>query len=226
MRYPIVDMKGTVIFLVTKLAVRLYCWLFVKLRVHGLSNLPHDTSAIVVANHRSKFDGFLVYSLMERMIYSFIKNDYFKNPVVGWYLKGGGGIPVKKGELRVSAIREAKRALATGDILLVFPEGQVNDTETERVLPFEPTFMKLSVQHRVPVIPAVIIGTERALADGKWFPRRSEIFVIFKEPVQFHCPTSRQDDLEYHVEHVRNLIADTLRDILLEAPVSSSHLLG
>ena len=209
-------MKAMLIFWVTKIAVRLYCSVFVRLRVHGLSNVPRNTGAILVANHRSKLDGFLLYSLMDRMIYSFIKSDYFKNPLLRWYLRGGGGIPVKKGELRASAIREAKSALGAGGILLVFPEGQIN--EGERLLPFENTFVKLSLKYRVPIIPAIIVGTDQVLPDGKWLPRPSKIVVIFKEPLRFQYPSDKEDLMESHVEHVRNVVAETFKDMEIAVP--------
>jgi 1-acyl-sn-glycerol-3-phosphate acyltransferase len=145
---------------------------------------------------------------MQRKIYSFIKSDYFKNPLLGWYLRGGGGIPIKKGELLPSAIREAKKALRGSGILMIFPEGRVN--EERSLLPFEDTFVRLSVEYRIPIIPIIIVGTDKALPDGKLFPKRSEIFVIIKEPLTFQCPVQRKDLTRSCVEQVRNVIAETL----------------
>jgi 1-acyl-sn-glycerol-3-phosphate acyltransferase len=190
--------------------VRGYCTIVTKLRVEGLGNIPRNTGAIIVANHRSTLDGFLLYSLMEKRIYSFIKRDYFKNPILGWYLKGCGGIPIKKGELQPSAIREAKKALRGTGILMVFPEGRVN--EEASLLPFEDTFMRLSLEYHIPIIPVIIIGTEKALPDGKLFPKPSEIFVIVKEPLRFQCPLHRKDLIRSCVEQVRNVIAETLKN--------------
>ena len=92
---------------------------------------------------------------------------------------------------------------------MVFPEGRVN--EEASLLPFEDTFMKLSLKYRVPIIPVIIIGTEKALPDGKLFPRPSEIFVIVKAPLMFQCPLQRQDLIEARVEEVRTLMAETLK---------------
>jgi 1-acyl-sn-glycerol-3-phosphate acyltransferase len=206
-------MKGAFIFGVTKLALRLYCTVFLNLRVHGLGNVPRHTGAILVANHRSKLDGFLLYSLMDRMSYAFIKSDYFKNPFLRWYLKGGGGIPVKKGELRLSAIRDAKKALLAGGTLLVFPEGQINENGTVSLLPFETGFMRLALKYRVPVVPAVIIGTDRSLPEGTWIPKPSWVQVIVKEPMRFDCPVDSREFLDRCVNEVRNVIGDALRKV-------------
>ena len=204
-------MKGRLIFWLTKSAVRLYCSVFMKLRVHGLNNVPRRTGAIIVANHRSHLDGFLLYSLMSRMIYSFIKSDYFKNPLLGWYLKGGGGIPVKKGELRPSSIRQANRVLSEGNVLLVFPEGRIN--EGEGVLPFEKTFLRLCLKYGVPVVPVVIVGTENDLPDGQWLPRLSEIVVIFKQPFFFEAGVDVPNLVDSHVEGIRKVIAETMENV-------------
>ena len=93
-------MNGSIIYWLTKSAVRAYCSIVTSLRVEGLQNIPRNAGAILVANHRSTLDGFLLYSLMARRIYSLINSDYFKNPILNWYLKTAGGIPVKKGEIR------------------------------------------------------------------------------------------------------------------------------
>ena len=147
---------------------------------------------------------------MARKSYSLINSDYFKNPILNWYLKTAGGIPVKKGEIRPSAFRQAKRSICAGDILMVFPEGRVN--EEAALLPFEDSFMRLSLKYGVPIIPVAIIGTEKALPEGKLFPRPSEICVIIKEPLMFECPPQRKDVIQSYVEHVRKVITDTLKN--------------
>lgn len=204
-------LKGVFIFWVTKLALKFYCAVFLRLRVQGLGHVPRHTGAILVANHRSKLDGFLLYSLMDRMSYALIKSDYFKNPLLRWYLTGGGGIAVKKGELCLSAMRQAKKALLAGGTLLVFPEGQINENGTVGLRPFETGFMRLALKYRVPVVPAVIIGTDRSLPEGTWIPRSSRVQIIVREPIRFDRMPESREFIDRCVNEVRNIIGDTLR---------------
>ena len=204
-------MKARLIFRLTKGVVKLYCSFFMKVRVHGLNNVARRTGAIIVANHRSHLDGFLLYSFMSRMIYSFIKSDYFKNPFLRWYLKGGGGIPVKKGALRLSSIRQAQRVLREGNVLLMFPEGQIN--EGEGLLPFENTFLRLALKCRVPVVPTAIVGTQNAFPDGQWLPRPCEVVVVFQQPFLFESQEGAEGSIDSHVERLRKVIAQTVTSI-------------
>jgi 1-acyl-sn-glycerol-3-phosphate acyltransferase len=184
------------IFRVTKVAMKLYCLMGMRIAVEGLQHIPRRSGAILVANHRSMVDGPLLYSLMDRMIYSFIKADYFDHPWMRWYLRGGGGIPVKSGAFRLSTLKEAHRVLQRGDMLLIFPEGQIN--EGHGLLPFNPTFMKLAMTYEVPVVSVTIVGTDRALPDAqwRWIPRPARVKIVVNEAVYY----SRLGKPKWHVD--------------------------
>jgi len=194
----------------TKIVVRMYCIIFIKLDVQGLENIPQDSGGILAANHRSTFDGFLLFSLINKKVYALIKSDFFQNSLLCWYLKTGGGIPVKKGASRLSAMRETQGILRENNFLIVFPEGRVNPGAI--LLPFQNTFIGLSLKYNVPIIPIIIIGSERALARGQWIPRPAEIQVIIKEPIMFNPPSDDKDTIDLHAQQVREIIAQTLVD--------------
>ena len=195
---------------ITKTVVRMHCTIFIKLDVQGLENIPQDSGGILAANHRSTFDGFLLYSLINKKVYTLIKSDFFQNPLLCWYLKIAGGIPVKKGASRLSSLRDTQRILRGNNILMVFPEGRVNPGVS--LLPFQNTFMGLSLKHHVPIIPVIIIGSERVLARGQRIPRPAEIQVIIKEPIMFNPPSDDKDTIDLHAQQVRQIIAQTLVD--------------
>jgi 1-acyl-sn-glycerol-3-phosphate acyltransferase len=211
-------MKALTIYWLTKIFVRLYCTLFVTLRVQGLENVPRSTGAIIVANHRSHLDGFLLYSLMNRMSYAFIKSDFFKKPLLRWYLSGGGGIPLRKGDVRLSAMRQAKRVLSDGHILLLFPEGRIN--EGIGLLPFENTFLRLALKHHVPVVPAVIVGTQNVLPEGQWFPKPCQIVIVFKQPFCIESRPGTRTAIDSQVERLRHLIEETIENVEVTDPGS------
>lgn len=210
-------MQRKIVYWLTRLAVRLYCSLFTKLEVQGMENIPSHGGAILAANHRSMLDGFLLYSLAPRMASSFIKSDYFENPLLRWYLTTGGGIPVKKGGFRPSVLRETDRVFAEDGILMVFPEGRIN--LGDHLLSFENTFVRLAVRYQVPIVPVVIIGTEKAVWDGKWFPHATRICVIIKKPVTVGCSSHDKDSHECHAERIRTDIAETIE--LFSRPTTS-----
>ena len=201
-------MQAKIICWLSKIVVRLYCSIFIKLHVQGLENIPQNSGGILAANHPSSLDAFLIHSLMKKKIFTFTKSDYFENPLLRWYLRIVGGIPVKKGAFRLSALRDTERILRGNHILMVFPEGRVNPAAS--LLPFQNTFIRLSLKHHVPIIPVIIIGTERALGHGQWIPRPAKIQVIIKKPIMFHRSSDDKEMIDLHAQEVRQIIAQSL----------------
>ena len=210
-------MQRKVVYWLTRLAVRLYCFLFTKLEVQGIENIPSHAGAILVANHRSMLDGPLLYSLAPKMTHSFIRGDYFENTFFRWYLTTGGGIPVKKGGYRPSALRVTDRVFAEDGLLMVFPEGRVNPRD--HLLPFESTFVRLAVRYQIPIVPVAFIGTEKARWNGTWLPHAPRICVKIQKPVTVGCSSHDKDSHERYAERIRRDIAETIE--LFSGPTTS-----
>jgi len=51
------------------------------------------------------------------------KQELFAIPVLGWFFRSVGGIPVKRGTADLAAIRAGTQVLRQEKLLLVFPEG-------------------------------------------------------------------------------------------------------
>jgi len=68
----------------------------------------------------------------------------------------------------------------------------------------------------VPVIPIAIMGSEKSLQPGQFFPRPADIYVSILEPMHFNISNEKPDghvnknELQYHVEKVRNIIQQKL----------------
>ncbi|MCH7915422.1 MAG: 1-acyl-sn-glycerol-3-phosphate acyltransferase, partial [Deltaproteobacteria bacterium] len=61
-------MLDNIIYRLSKMVVRLYCSIFMKLHVQGLENIPRGSGGILAANHPSPLDAFLLHSLMKKKI--------------------------------------------------------------------------------------------------------------------------------------------------------------
>ena len=205
-------MKSRLIFRLTKIAVKGMLMMRVRVSVEGLRHVSACGPAILVANHRSMFDGPLLYSLTRTMVYSFIKEEYFSHPLVRWYLRGGGGIPIQSGALRLSMIKEAHEVLRKGNMLLLFPEGRIGVDAT--IETFRPAFVKLAMTQQVPIVPISIIGSEQAFpnAEWRWIPRRANIRIVVHQPVRCPSRTMGRDGIEDTVEAVRQIIVRTWSD--------------
>src|SRR5688500_17825298 len=91
---------------------------------------------VVVANHESQADPFLLSWLPFDMRWV-AKEELFAPPVVGWAMRWGGDIPLRRGERDsvTTMLGECERALAAGIPIMMFPEG--TRSKDGNMLPFK-----------------------------------------------------------------------------------------
>jgi len=93
-------------------------------RVRGLENVPPlGTPAIFAANHRSLTDPSNVGSALPYPIFYFAKEELFRVPLLGWYIRRVNSFPVRRRENDVGALKTAVDVLESGGGLMLFPEG-------------------------------------------------------------------------------------------------------
>jgi len=99
-----------------------------------------------------------------------------------------GAFPIKRGSSDFKALRESLRRLKNGTPLILFPEGTRGTGNVEKRSQAGIGF--IAVKAKVPIVPAYIEGTDKALPNGaKWFKRHS-VKVIFGKPLNFDKSTS------------------------------------
>jgi 1-acyl-sn-glycerol-3-phosphate acyltransferase len=101
----------------------------VKIRYRNLDRLPQSGPAIVVVNHVSHVDPFLVAKMVldgARRPRFLAKDAIFDVPVVGAAMRGMGHIPVKRGTTdAIESLAAAVEALRRGGMIVLHPEGTV-----------------------------------------------------------------------------------------------------
>ena len=200
------------IYLLTQLILGLYFAMILKIHIHGMENIPPNGAAILVANHRSTLDAFLIMSILRRKIYTFGKADFFEFFLLGWYLRAIGGIPVKNEKYNRASLENAGKILADNKLLLIFPEGKVDQGFS--MLPFKYSFVKLALKHHVPIIQIAITGSDKALKLGHFFPRPAEIFVSIMEPIEFNLPIGNENKkfINLYLQSVREMIESKIEE--------------
>lgn len=194
------------IYFIIKNILKFYFWGMLNISVRNLDNIPEKGPAILVANHPSLLDGLLMVAVMKRRIYTFAKAEVFNSKLKLLFLKVIGGIPVGDAKDNKNAMIEAKQLLEQNKLILIFPEGKVNDKPD--LLPFKRGFLRLTVKCNAPVAPVAIIGSEKALRTGQFLPRPSDIYISFLDTIQFSIPGVRinKKELQNHTEEVRKKI--------------------
>jgi 1-acyl-sn-glycerol-3-phosphate acyltransferase len=159
------------------------------LNVRNGTGLPLKGPAIVVANHNSHIDTFVLISLFPLRLLGKLRPvaaaDYFlRNPLRAWFtLNIVNMIPIErpaKGKVDRNAdpLQDCVKALEGGEILLVFPEGTRGETET--LAKFKGGVARLKEQFPdVPVIPIYMQGLGRVMPKGEiaFVPVVVDVFV-------------------------------------------------
>jgi acyl-[acyl-carrier-protein]-phospholipid O-acyltransferase/long-chain-fatty-acid--[acyl-carrier-protein] ligase len=101
---------------------------FYRVTTIGLENLP-DGGFLLVPNHISWVDALVLQLACPRPIRYVIDQEYYHKPILHPFLRALGCIPIN---IRHShqAVRAAAEKIAEGEIVCVFPEGQLERTGT------------------------------------------------------------------------------------------------
>ena len=194
------DDKGRVnpqFYDLSKVIVRSMVQTVWRARVFGTENVPVDGPLIVACNHVSYFDPPVLGCLCPRRISYMAKKELFSVPVLGSVIRALGAYSVDRRGSATSAIRRSLQVLESGGAIGIFPEGTRNASGT--VAP-QTGVALLAALGQVPVVPACIRGTDRAL-------RLARIDVAFGAPLQ--PPPARKatrDDLAKFTAEVMKTI--------------------
>jgi acyl-[acyl-carrier-protein]-phospholipid O-acyltransferase/long-chain-fatty-acid--[acyl-carrier-protein] ligase len=126
-----------------------------RLRIVGQEHVPQSGGALLIPNHMSFVDGFLLMASVDRPIRFVVDAAYATHPLFKWVMTAMKVIPITSaGDTRMilRALRSAGQALDDGELVCIFPEGQI--TRTGTLLPFRRGFERIVKGRQVPVIPA------------------------------------------------------------------------
>jgi len=131
--------------------------LIYRIRVEGRENIPARGPALLISNHVSYVDGFLLRFNCPRPVRFVAYADYFQSPLARWFAGLAEIIPITPGRRSVvESIRAAREALKRGQLVCIFAEGSL--TRTGHTGPFQPGFLKVLKGTDVPVIPVHLGG--------------------------------------------------------------------
>lgn len=133
--------------------------------IEGKENVPSSGPAILVSNHISAGDTFLIPALIPRRLTFPAKAEAFagtgiRGRVLKWFLEGVGMLPMDRSGGRASAtsMTEVLGVLDRGDLLGIFPEG--TRSPDGRLYKGKTGVARLVLQARVPVLPVGVVDTE------------------------------------------------------------------
>ena len=146
--------------------LRPFASLFIKLFKPVIINneiIPKDKKIILVGNHTSKLDAFLLMSTTKRHIHFLAKKELFSG-VTGIIINRLGLIPVdRQAKDKKDVFKETTNYLNNDKVVLIFPEGTTEKEHYPNLLPFKIGAVKLSYETDTYIIPFKIIGRYKFL---------------------------------------------------------------
>jgi len=190
---------------IIKAVLAVYLHLYHHLEIEGMENVPPRGPAIVVVNHASLLD---VPVLMVADPYpdtaTIVKASMFNAPIVSWFLRQWGAIPVERQGRDSTSVRSMLGVLRSGGVMAVAAEG--TRARDGHLGPINPVLAKIAAGANVPVLPVGIRGSFEALPAGAKLPRPIKIIVRVGKPFRF----AKGTDAAIAAERIRTEIAALL----------------
>jgi 1-acyl-sn-glycerol-3-phosphate acyltransferase len=141
------------------------CRLLFMPSVSGAENIPKSGGAILVSNHISAGDTFLLPSMIRRRVTFAAKIELFhgrgiRGRILTWFLASVGQLPMDRSGGRASAggMAGVLDVLRRGNLLGIYPEG--TRSPDGRLYKGKTGVARIVLQAGVPVIPVGMIKTE------------------------------------------------------------------
>jgi len=124
-----------------------------------LSRVPACGPLILVPNHINFLEAPVLYThLQPRRISALAKAETWNNPALRFLFNIAGGIPLRRGEADVQAIRRGLEFLEQGHILAVAPEG--HRSGHGRLQRGRPGVVMMALRSGAPLLPVASYGGE------------------------------------------------------------------
>src|SRR5579884_722784 len=155
------------------------CRRLYRVEVDGGERMPSRGGALLAANHDSSLDPALLALASERPI-RFLARAELWLPGIRRLLDALGGIPVRRGRVDRSALRRAMRALESGELVAIFPQGTTLGFKKRE---YQGGAARLALATGAPLVPVRLVGTADAF---RVFPPRvgfPKLRVLVGEPI-------------------------------------------
>lgn len=196
----------------------LYIWMriFHGLQFHGTSHIPKEGPVIIAANHPSYFDPVVLSLATTRHVRFFALADILKVPVIGWFARQWGILPVYRGGDNEPTVQKALRVLQRGGAIGIFPEGRRSLQYAMGLA--RPGVGRLAIQSGAKIVPCIIYGTWKAWPHLTALPHPAKIVVDFLPPITVEGPDVKETHEKIALQVRELIVAEQLKHRVGPAP--------
>ncbi|HJV15131.1 MAG TPA: lysophospholipid acyltransferase family protein [Propionibacteriaceae bacterium] len=182
----------------------------------GAENIPKSGGAILVSNHISAGDTYLLPAMIKRRVTFPAKIELFhgrgvRGRILSWFLKNVGQLPMDRAGGRASASSMAGilDVLRRGNLLGIYPEG--TRSPDGRLYKGKTGVARIVLQAGVPVVPIGMINTE--LVPSRFFkiPTMRRPKIRIGKPMDFTAYAAAGNDrdvLRWTTDEIMNAVME------------------
>lgn len=177
-------------------------------KVKGRENVNPKQSYVVVSNHQSVYDIFLIYGWLGIDIKWIMKKELRKIPGIGFGSQKVGHIFIDRSNSKkaLESINEAKRKLVNGTSVVVFPEG--TRSQNGELGAFKRGAFKIAYDLNLPILPITLVDTKNILPTNTINILPGSVKMVIHEPIELKLYNEKEH--EQLVEEVRRKISSAL----------------
>ena len=156
-----------------------------SVRCIGRANVPRSGAVILASNHRSFIDSVFMPLCVRRRVTFVAKAEYFESWKTAWLFRALGMIPLDRegGSASERALVAARRVLADGGVLGIYPEG--TRSRDGRLYQGHTGVARLALDTGAVVVPVAQSGTAEAQPIGAMIPKLGKkVTVEFGHPIR------------------------------------------
>jgi len=147
--------------------------------VYGRYNIIKTQSYVIVSNHQSQYDIFVLYGWLGVDFKWVMKQELRKVPGIGIGCEKVGHIFIDRSnhERALASLHAAKEKIVDGTSVLFFPEG--TRSRDGSLGSFKKGAFKMAIDLKLPVLPITIIGTNKILPSNTFnlFPGKARMII-------------------------------------------------
>jgi len=145
-----------------------------SMRVEGFHNMPEKGPVLVIANHQSFFDPWMIGTAVRRHMTYLARKTLFRNPYFAWLIRSLNAVPIDQDGVGKEGIRTIIGQLRQQRAVLVFPEGE--RTGDGDMHPFRPGIHLLIRKAEAQIVPVGVAGAYDAYPRSQPFPTFAPLF--------------------------------------------------
>jgi len=205
----------TAIYHAGKLLVKFVFGCVARIHVIGRENANRAGGFLLASNHISHFDPFLIGPRVRRKIDWMTMAEFFRPPALGFFLRSIDAFPAERDRADLKTIRTAIERLKNGCIVGIFPEGGIRNGERSLLegASLRAGAATLAQIANVPIVPCVILGTDRFYSKKQWLPfRRTPVWIAFGKPISASAELQKSEARE----RIKSELAAAFRNLYAE----------